>query len=522
MTQEVLEQVVKTFAAFPWWNYKQVRAYLHEQGFPVTLRQVQKAANKSGWSILRKSLRKRYKITAEEFRPNDNYLASSLLSLVQSVLEKLEKGESATQEEIMEVSTLQKLSDELDIQALPSSSPFLPSVSQSETTLDDTIRCRYCGSTNVSRKSRKPRWKKYYDEQGKLQKVAVYRYYCRNSECSHGTFTHFPSSLQPYSRYRKEVRIIAVKLYTLCYSTYRRTSNALGVTNACVYRWVSDFGDELLPVAVLFGLVRSSGVVGVDEKYVLVPKNDKKGGKNKRWMYVYFAVDVYTYDLLHIAIFPNKDLKSAQRFLLQLRAKGYHPRVVVTDLRKDYGGVIEIVFPSATHHECIFHAEQEITKRCKEIYGKEGKQADKLKKEIKKIFQSQTKKTAYKRYQKLMKEKNRYITRKEAESIFDFLEKHWPKLVNAIESKIIPKTNNSVELVIRRFNQHYQSFCGFESIHTASIYLSVFEKIYRVTPFSQDACQRIRGKSPLQLAGYDCIKIPSIDKIYGEVIEMRR
>ncbi|MBK9092434.1 MAG: hypothetical protein IPM84_06580 [Anaerolineae bacterium] len=66
------------------------------------------------------------------------------------------------------------------------------------------------------------------------------------------------------------------------------------------WRWVSARGYALLPVAALFGVVRSSDVVGVDEKYVLVPKNDKPASKMRRWMYVYLAVDVWTYDLLHI------------------------------------------------------------------------------------------------------------------------------------------------------------------------------------------------------------------------------
>ncbi|MBI2864807.1 MAG: hypothetical protein HYX94_09635 [Chloroflexi bacterium] len=57
---------------------------------------------------------------------------------------------------------------------------------------------------------------------------------------------------------------------------------------------MSEWGQQLLLVAALFGLVRSSGVVGVDEKYVLVLKNDKAEGKMRRWMYVYFAVVVYT------------------------------------------------------------------------------------------------------------------------------------------------------------------------------------------------------------------------------------
>ncbi len=60
-----------------------------------------------------------------------------------------------------------------------------------------------------------------------------------------------------------------------------------------VYRWVSAWGYELLPVAAIFGLVRSSGVVDVDEKYVLVPKNNKPEGKRRDWMYVYLAVDVH-------------------------------------------------------------------------------------------------------------------------------------------------------------------------------------------------------------------------------------
>jgi hypothetical protein len=55
--------------------------------------------------------------------------------------------------------------------------------------------------------------------------------------------------------------------------------------------------------------------------------------------------------------------------LLALRAKGYHPRVVLADLRVDYGPLIAKVFPKATHHECIFHALQEAHKQTKEVYG---------------------------------------------------------------------------------------------------------------------------------------------------------
>jgi len=70
-------------------------------------------------------------------------------------------------------------------------------------------------------------------------------------------------------------------------------------------------------------------------------------------------------------------------------------------------------------------------------------------------------------------------------AVFATLEAHWPTLINGIESDLIPRTNNTVELVIRRFDQHYQNMCGFESVETASVFLGVFEKVYRFTPFSR-------------------------------------
>ncbi len=58
--------------------------------------------------------------------------------------------------------------------------------------------------------------------------------------------------------------------------------------------------------------------------------------------------------------------------------------------------------------------------------------------------------------------------------------------LRTIKSKLIPKTNSAVEMVIRRFNQHYQNFGGFDIREAAQLYLAVFEKLYRFTPFSDD------------------------------------
>jgi len=521
LTLELQAQIVCVFAQFPWWGVEKAYQHLNEEGVTVSRRQVRQAAEESGWSLLRQALCQRYHLSAENFQPHDKWLVTQLLTQVQTLLEKVEAGNSLTPQKQVEIADLQAFCEEVGV--APASPPLktLPWMLRIEQVLfgtwelvtDEQVRCIYCASTHVARKSRKPRLKKYYDRDGNVQEVEVFRYYCHNPACEKATFTNLPPGLTPYSPYRVETHLLAVQLYAWSYSTYRRTATALGVASFTTYRWVSALGGELLPVAALFGVVRSSGVVGIDEKFVLAPKNDKPKSKMSRWMYVHLAVDLYTYDLLHIAIYPYNNEASTRTFLLAVRTKGYTPHTVVTDLRQDYGPVIARVFPHATHHECIFHALQNVQTHFKKVYGpdyaKTDPQAVALKQEIYAIFEARTQCTARKRYAAVLAKRDAFTTiTPEATTIFEFLECHWPKLVNAIENPTIPRTNNVTELVIRRFDQHYQNFCGFDNLESAHLYLAVFEKLYRFTPFSQDAQARIRGKCPLQLAGYDISDLP--------------
>jgi transposase-like protein len=520
LTPELIRRVVTVCVTFPHWGQEKVYQHLEREGVAVTRRQVRQAIEQSGWSHLRPKLRQCFPWTKAGFHFREEWVVQELLRLVQHLQTCLETGQVLPEEEQVALSDLQLFVQEVGIEPPPplKALPWLLQVEQVlfgqwQMVPDDTIRCPECQSTNIARKSRTPRHKKYYDAEGTLQEIPVYRYYCRNPDCPQQTFTHLPHGLLPYSRHRLDVRLKAVQAYSWSYSTYRRVSQALQVSPMTIYRWVSAWGYDLLPVAALFGLVRSSGIVGVDEKYVLVPKNDKPAGKKRRWMYVYLAVDIHTYDLLHIAIYPHNTSESAHAFLLALRVKGYHPRVVVTDLRRDYGAAIAQVFPQAQHHQCLFHAEQEIGQYLSDALGRDytlhHPQAENLHQEIVKLFRVQTKRMAENRYQALRNRREEFVQAEPALAwIFDFLETHWPFLINSIENDLIPATNNATEMVIRRFDQHYQNFCGFESIETARVYLGVFEKIYRFTPFSEDAQPRVRGKSPLQLAGYDLSHMP--------------
>jgi transposase-like protein len=531
LTLELQQQVVESWVKFPWWSARQMWQHLHSRGSTITLNQVKQIGRESGWTTLREVLSQVYVISAASFRPRDEWLTEQLLAQVQQLVQQLEVLGGLTPELQVALADLEALCGELDLRPAVVHRP-LPWVLQVERLLfghwewvdDGSVRCIYCGTTDVSRKSRKGRPKRYVDEQGNEHSVEVFRYYCHNSACEHKTFTNLPPNLIPYSRWTLEHHLAALQMYEWSHSVYRCTSQLLGVSKMTAYRWVSGLGYQLLPVAALFGVVRSSGVVGIDEKYVLVPKNDKPDEKMKRWMYVYFAVDCYTYDLLHIDIYPYNTKHSARAFLLALRAKGYHPRVIVTDMRVDYRDVVAHVFPKATHHECIFHALQQAHEHFKEAYGLNYAQTLQdvaaLRKEINHIFDARTKRTAQRRYEKVLAQQERFVAETpKADAAFAFLERHWPYLVNAIESRHIPTTNNATEEVIRIFTQHYKTFCGFENIETARLYLAVFEKVYRFTPFSDDAQERIRGKCPLELAGYEVQKLPMAQLFRGLALQ---
>ena len=531
LTLEVQQRIIDSWVSHPWWTAQQAWEHLRRQGSTLTLNQVKQAGRESGWTALRRALREVYHIDAESFRPRDEWLVRQLLAQVQGLVEQLEAGGSPTPEQQVAVADVEALCEELALRPAEPRRP-LPWVLQVEHLLfgywewveDGSMQCTYCGTSDVSRKSRKPRLKKYVDGQGQVQTVEVYRYYCHNPACRYKTFTHLPPNLLPHSPWTVVHHLAALQLYEWSRSVYRCTSQMLGVSKMTVYRWVSGFGYDLLPVAALFGVVRCSGVVGVDEKYVLVPKNDKPESDMKRWMYVYVAVDCYTYDLLHIELYPYNTKDSAHAFLLSLRAKGYHPRVVVTDMRVDYGGLIALVFPRAVHHECIFHALQQVHKHFREVYGrhyaKTCQPADALRTEIDHIFDARTKRTAQERYDQVMAQRQTFVAETPAaEAVFAFLENHWPRLVNTIESQYIPTTNNAAEEVIRIFTQHYKTFCGFDNVESARLYLAVFEKTYRFTPFSNDAQERLRGKCPLELAGYEVHKLPMAHLFRGLALQ---
>jgi transposase-like protein len=519
--------ILKTWVPAFWLSAWDVRERLIQaQVIPgreaLTAEAIHALAKHTGFAQVRELLLERFNLQEAHLIARDAWWLRKLLALNERLIAKLERGERLTPQELVEIEPLRlKTSEKPGDSEPPPLAARLKSVvfdSPKETDTPPTqVRCTYCGSERVAPKSQQPRRKTVLDEFGDKHVIDVLRYYCQNPDCAYHTFTHFPPGVLPHSRYPVHVRLLAVEVYETLLATYRRSARMFEVTAATIYHWVISLSPAAGCLAAYLGVVRTSGVVGIDDKWILVcsPSRVRPYGHRSRavWRYAYFAVDVYSYDLLALKLYPEHNDEAARLILLELKAKGIRPRVIVTDLDPAYGRVLPQVFPRAVHHECIFHALQQAFTHMTQVYGRhyleQVPESVPLHEAIAQLFNAQTQKTVRKRFAELMALRETYVTQTPAIAcVFDSLERHFPKLVNAIESPLIPRTNNATELVIRRFDQHYQAMCGLDTLESAQIYLRVFELVYRLTPFAEDGRPEIRGKSPLELAGYDLNALP--------------
>jgi transposase-like protein len=538
VTPEIRQAILEIWTANFWLSATEVRERLvaAEQIASVddiSVERIRWVTVETGFAEVRRLLRQMFKFTSSGPEWRDDVLLERLFELNEELMAMLRAREALTPQLTLELNSLRQGLNVPPVPAqkrLPYAYHFQRALFGQWKEIDGVIRCPDCGSERVRRKENKPRCKKYrHPETGAWCETEGYRCFCLNPDCERETFTTYPDDVRLYSSWTVETVIWGVMVYMRMRTTYRLAAEAVGVSHVTLWRWAMAVGEQALPIATLFGVVHSSGVVGVDEKWVLVPKNDKPEGKRKRWMYVYMAVDVFTYDLLHIEIYPYNGKQEARSFLQALKAKGYRPRVILTDMNQDYEKPIRTVFPRAVHHECVFHALQRAQQLVKDIYGNQyaetHPEAVTLKQHIYQVFKAKSKKTVNKRYREVMALKEEYVAQTpDAQRIFDFLERHYAKLVNAVENPLIPLTNNTVELVNRRFDQHYQNMCGFDGIETARKYLHLFELTYRFTPFAKDnrpvegRALDIRGKCPLELAGYDIHKLPIAQVVRGQLL----
>ena len=267
-----------------------------------------------------------------------------------------------------------------------------------------------------------------------------------------------------------------------------------GVHKTTVMRWLSPLAQVNWQGAVQQGRRFFSGTLAVDEKWI------KIAGV---WWYLFVAVDHVAGLPLHVALLPSNATAYCELFLLQLKALGYCPKVIITDGWDAYVTAIARVFPNAQHLFCRFHALRAAWRRLRKQLppGKARRRwADKLTG----LFRTPAKRTVRRRLERLQAEAHD----SPAQAVVARLLAKLPQLLPAVGSTWRPTTSNAAERFLGAFDRFYRAKGPFQSVGSAQKHVALFLLGYVFETFSAEAAAVRQGRCPLQVAGYQVGAIP--------------
>jgi len=261
---------------------------------------------------------------------------------------------------------------------------------------------------------------------------------------------------------------VMLKTIVICLRLYghglslNALGQCLGVDKTTILRWVIGLAIGLYPI--LLGSIKQrvkGSVIYMDEKWLKI-----KG----KWHYWFVALDAQTGLPIWQELMPGKSSWHCQWVLIGLKRAGYKVSVIVTDGLKGYLSAIVQVFGSAvTHQLCLFHHQQNVTQFAREHFSDEEEREER-KKAMKKVFQTNDKRTVKNRLAKLADKDEELGIVEWVKSVTQLL----PQLLPAVGSRRIPKTSNAIERFFRSFNQFYKTRNGFFSVLSAQRQLMLF------------------------------------------------
>lgn len=362
--------------------------------------------------------------------------------------------------------------------------------------------CPDCHSGNIKFFFKRERG--YKDKNGEKMQSYSSVYQCLNRECKTKYFTRPPEGVELYSRVHRDV-----KKMTLRWSFHLRGSlsrvrdelkeHGIEVALTTVLRWIKKAGEECVNVLSLFRQEDWEQSLCIDEKWIKI--------RNK-WCYVFTAVGTKVTDLLAVELFYHKDKQAMRTFLYQLKALGFRPESIITDLLMGYETVVKEVFPDCLYLQCVLHAGRDAKRIVRTALSAEEDEEwkNRLTKRIRTLFKSKTIKQVKKRYFKIMK-----LSEQAPDSVsgvFKMLAKYYPKLCITVLNKDVPKTTNPVERSIGEFEERYQLTKGFTSFYYAQFFIKAYQIYYRLRKISFG---RFRGKNRLELKGNPVGKLSFTD-----------
>ena len=344
----------------------------------------------------------------------------------------------------------------------------------------------------------------YMDTEGKKVQSYSKVYKCLNKSCETKYFTRPPEGVELYSRVHREIKKMVLRWTFHLRGSLSRVRDELmeheiKVSITTVLRWIKKAGEECVNVLSLFKQEDFKQPLCIDEKWIKI--------RNK-WCYVFTAVGTKVTDLLSVELFSHKGKYAIKTFLYQLKALGFRPESITTDLLMGYGAIVKEVFPDCIYQQCVLHAGRDAARivRLSLPAKKDEEWKKKLTKRIRTLFKSKKIRQVKKRYFKIMKLKEQ--APKSVSGVFDMLKRYYPKLCLSVLNKDIPKTTNPVERAIGEFEERYQLTKGFTSFYYAQFFIKAYQIYYRLRKISFG---RFKGKSRLELKGNPLGKLSYTD-----------
>jgi transposase-like protein len=267
-----------------------------------------------------------------------------------------------------------------------------------------------------------------------------------------------------------------------------------GVHKTTGMRWLSPLAHVNWQGAVQQSTRFFSRTVAVDEKGLTIAGV---------WWYLFVAVDHGSGFPLHVALLPSNATPSCELFLLQRKARGYHPKVIITDGWDAYVKAIARVFPTAQHLLCRFHALRAAFRRLRQQVpsgNARRRWADKRKA----LFRTSSKRTVQRRLAMLHSE----AQDSPAQAVVPRFLATLPQLLPAVGSTWRPTTSNAAERFLGAFDRFYRAKGPLQNPASAQKHVDLFLLGDVFETFSAEAAAERQGRCPLQVAGYDVEAVP--------------
>jgi transposase-like protein len=164
---------------------------------------------------------------------------------------------------------------------------------------------------------------------------------------------HKPTLTEKLSEFKIEHKLLITLLY-VCNVSQEVLALLFGVSKTSIHRYIYDICGDDLTWQILGQIVRWSGQVSFDEKWVKI---------DGVWHFVLCAVDAVSGFPLLMEVYPTLDTVSWTLFFTRFRTIYGVPKLIQSDGCQKLAAARKAVFPRVRHQLCKFHKLKNLMKR---------------------------------------------------------------------------------------------------------------------------------------------------------------